>query len=246
MKQSTKNQDNTKADIKPLQKMFNQVPERYDLMNRLLTLRMDELWRKEAVRLCLGKNPETIMDICTGTGDLALRIAKAVNSGKKIIALDFSQPMLDQAKKKSSKKNISNIDFILGDVGDLPYPDNTMDAIGIGFAFRNLTYKNPKTDLYLKEIYRVIKPGGRFVIAETSQPKSKFIRSLYHTYMKQVVGTLGGILSGHKAAYRYLASSAINYYDSGEVQDLLLKTGFSKVDVRLKMMGAAAIYIAEK
>ena len=246
MKQTTSNQNSIKPDIKPLQKMFNQVPERYDLMNRLLTLRMDELWRKEAVRLCLEKNPETIMDICTGTGDLALRIAKAVNSGKKIIALDFSQPMLDQAQKKSSKKNISNIDFILGDVGDLPYPDNSMDSIGIGFAFRNLTYKNPKTDLYLKEIYRVIKPGGRFVITETSQPKSKFIRSLYHTYMKQVVGKLGGFLSGHKAAYRYLANSAINYYNSGEVRDLLLNTGFSKVDIRLKMMGAAAIYIAKK
>jgi len=226
--------------------MFNQVPERYDLMNRLLTLRMDESWRKEAVSVCLENNPEKIIDICTGTGDLALRLAKRVRNGKKITALDFSQPMLDEAKKKSYKKKISNIDFVWGDVGELPYPASSMDSIGIGFAFRNLTYKNPKTDIYLKEIFRIIKPGGRFVIAETCQPESKIARSLYHTYMRLVVDKLGGILSGHKAAYRYLASSAINYYNADEVKDLLLKTGFSSVEVRVKMMGAAAIYVAKK
>ena len=226
--------------------MFNQVPARYDLMNRLLTLRLDELWRKKAVKLCLENNPEKIIDICTGTGDLAIRLSKAVKGSKSIEALDFSQPMLNTAQFKSSKKKIVNINFVLGDVAELPYPDNTWDSMGIGFAFRNLTYKNPKTDLYLPEILRVLKKNGRFVIAETCQPDSGVVKILYHLYMRILVGTIGGWLSGHRAAYRYLARSAIHFYNAEEVRELLLETGFSKVEVYKQMGGVAAVYVAVK
>jgi len=232
--------------VRPLQKMFNEVPGRYDLMNRLLTLRFDEIWRKKAARLCLENNPEKIMDICTGTGDLAIRLARSVNHDQKIIGLDFSEPMLNEARKKSKKKGLNNINYINADVAELPYPDDFFDSIGIGFAFRNLTYKNPKTNIYLPEILRVLKKGGRFVIVETCQPRNIIVKRMYHLYMKMFVNKLGGVISGHKAAYRYLANSVINFYDSDDVKKLLLEYGFKKVDAHLFMNGIAAIYVSFK
>jgi demethylmenaquinone methyltransferase/2-methoxy-6-polyprenyl-1,4-benzoquinol methylase len=238
------NQENQDKNIKPLLKMFNEVPGRYDLMNRLLTFRLDEIWRKRAVRLCLEKNPAKILDICTGTGDLAIRLARESGPDAKITALDFSEPMLSFAKKKFLKRKLHQIQLVHADVAELPFPDQTFDAIGIGFAFRNLTFNNVKRDLYLPEILRVLKKGGRFVIIETSQPSYKWIRYLAHAYFRIVVRFAGGFLSGNKGAYRYLAHSAIHYHTREDVEALLLKTGFAEVASYPQLFGVAAIHVA--
>ncbi|MDT8392227.1 MAG: ubiquinone/menaquinone biosynthesis methyltransferase [Bacteroidales bacterium] len=238
--------DKEAAARRPLFRMFNEVPGKYDLMNRILTLGQDERWRKKAVELCLNEKPEKVLDICTGTADLALRIARMADTGTQVIASDFSQPMLDVAAEKASRLKGSRVNFVLADTADLPFEDNSFDVTTIGFAFRNLTYKNKFAGQYLSEILRTLKPGGMFIIAESSQPKNTILRFGFRIYLKVWVEWLGGALSGHRKAYRYLAVSARNYYSPGEVKMLLEEHGFVDFNDRLMLGGSAAIYTAMK
>ena len=226
--------------------MFTDVPPSYDFVNRVLTWRFDVIWRKKAASESLKNSPSKILDLCTGTGDLALQIRKKTESGAKVFALDYSKAMLELAITKANKKKYDDITFIHADVANIPFPDSHFDSVGIAFAFRNLTFHNPDHDIFLKEIYRIIKPGGRFVIVETSQPKNKLLRSLFHFYMKHITSPLGGFLSGNRGAYRYLAHSAINYWDDKETTDYLKNYGFSKVTAKIMFGGISAIYIAIK
>ncbi|MBE0640052.1 MAG: ubiquinone/menaquinone biosynthesis methyltransferase [Bacteroidales bacterium] len=231
---------------RPLLKMFTQVPPSYDLVNRILTFRMDEQWRKQAAAECLKMNPEHVLDLCTGTGDLALRLRSSSQPHTSVSALDFSPPMLERAEMKARKRNLAGINFYHGDVADMPFTDGQFDAIGIAFAFRNLTFHNPDREKFLREILRVLKPGGRFVIVETSQPKNKLMQKAFHAYMRWVSAPIGGMLSGHWSAYRYLAHSAANYWNSEALSGFLGNSGFSKVDAYPLMGGISTLYVAVK
>ena len=238
--------DKEAAARRPLFRMFNEVPGRYDIMNRILTLGQDEKWRKKATQLCLDENPHEVLDICTGTADLALRIAKMAEENIHITASDFSQPMLDVAAEKAEKLKGRKVDFVLADTADLPFEDNKFKVTTIGFAFRNLTYKNKFATQYLSEIRRTLKPGGIFIIAESSQPKNLFLKYGFRIYLKIWVQWLGGLLSGHGKAYRYLAVSARNYYSPEEVEKLLNENGFIDFKNRPMMGGSAAVYSVRK
>lgn len=231
---------------RPLEKMFNEVPGRYDLLNRIITLGLDERWRRRAVKACLENGPGTVLDLCTGTGDLVLRIAASVNGSTSIHALDYSVPMLEVARKKAKKRALNTIKFRHGDAASMPYEDRSMDSIGIGFAFRNLTYKNPDREKFLAEIHRVLSREGRFVIIESSQPEGKFLKVLFRFYLRVFVAGLGGMISGHKGAYRYLAASARNFYTPAEVREMLLKAGFSRVEHSSLNGGIAGLTVAIK
>ena len=226
--------------------MFNEVPGRYDIMNRILTLGQDERWRKKATKLCLEEEPERVLDICTGTADLALRIAKMADNQPEITASDFSQPMLDVAAGKAQKLNGKKLSFVLADTADLPFDENHFNVTTIGFAFRNLTYKNKFAGQYLSEILRTLKPGGIFIIAESSQPKNPLLKYGFRVYLKVWVQWLGGLLSGHRKAYRYLAVSARNYFSPEEVEHLLTDNGFDNFMHYPMLGGSAAIYSARK
>jgi demethylmenaquinone methyltransferase/2-methoxy-6-polyprenyl-1,4-benzoquinol methylase len=234
------------APKKPLYGMFTDIPPRYDLINHLITWGMDGGWRRKAARECLSGRPLKVLDLCCGTGDLALTIAGRAGYRIEIQGLDYSQPMLDIAARKAARLKDQSITFACGDASRLPFPEAYFDRIGISFAFRNLTYRNPLARAYLSEIIRVLKPGGRCVIAESSQPRLKPIRGLYHFYMRQYVYRLGAWLSGNKAAYRYLAESTSRYYSPPEVKELLTAAGFKEVSYRPLLFGAAGIYVAEK
>ncbi len=238
--------NNTDYSSRPLNKVFTDVPKRYDLINRLFTLRLDESWRRVATRECLSGEPGHFMDLCTGTGDLAIRVARNRKKGMKIIGYDYSQPMLELARVKAEKAGMNDIEFIYGDAANMPFPDDHFDAIGIAFAFRNLTYKNFDTPRFLNEINRVLKPGGRFVIVESSQPKSKLVRGLFRFYTKLVVFRLGSWISKNKPAYKYLSSSVINYYQPDEIVDLLKQYGFSEVNYQQLSGGISAVHVAVK
>ncbi len=227
-------------------RMFNEVPGRYDLMNRILTLGQDERWRKKATELCLEQEPSKVLDICTGTADLALRIARTTRKPLGITASDFSQPMLDVAAAKAARQDGQPVDFVLADTGDLPFDDNSFDVTTIGFAFRNLTYKNKFAGLYLGEILRTLRPGGMFIIAESSQPKNPLLKFGFRIYLRVMVQWLGGLLSGHRQAYRYLAVSARDYYTPEEVRQLLEENGFTDFRHKSLMGGSAAIYAVRK
>ncbi len=235
------------ADTKksrPLHNIFTAVPPSYDLINRLFTWRLDERWRKKAAGICLEGNPKHVMDLCTGTGDLAVRFAKIAGPGTEITGYDYSQPMLDLAQAKSVRKRTEKIRFMLGDAADMPFPDGYFDSIGIAFAFRNLTYKNKDSKRFLAEIIRVLKPGGKFVIVESSQPKNPLWRFLFRVYTKTMVYYMGSWISGNKTAYRYLANSVIDYYKPDEVVTLLKKAGFYDVKYMPQLGGVAAIHVA--
>jgi demethylmenaquinone methyltransferase/2-methoxy-6-polyprenyl-1,4-benzoquinol methylase len=235
--------DNMKA--RPLQKMFSGVPRRYDLINRIFTLGLDERWRAAAAEECLKDGAGRVLDLCTGTGDLAVRLASGAGAKSAVFGADFSVPMLDEARRKAERAGAA-VRFTACDAAELPYRDSSFGVIGIAFAFRNLTYRNPGRGRYLSEILRVLAPGGKFVIVESSQPASRALRAIVHLYMKVAVSFAGGLVSGQRGAYRYLAHSAVNFFGPDELADLLLKAGFSRVEHRPLVFGAAALHICRK
>lgn len=232
---------------KPLHQMFTAVPPRYDLINRVITWGMDRRWRRLATTECLVSQPEEVIDLCCGTGDLALEIARRARHRVKVTGIDYSEPMLEIAGKKATVlPGNREVTFIHGDVTRLPFPDGYFDCAGISFAFRNLTYKNPFAGKHLKEVVRVLKDGGKYVIVESSQPGCRFIRKLFHLYLRTFVFRVGYLLSGNRGAYHYLAESASRFYTSEEVKAMLLEAGFRRVSYRPLFFGAAGIHVAVK
>ncbi len=231
----------------PLYHMFTAVPLRYDLVNRVVTWGLDKWWRRQAARECLASQPGRALDLCCGTGDLLLNLAQLTDNRVELVGLDYSQPMLEVANRKAeSLARERKILFIHGDAACLPFPDGHFSCVGISFAFRNLTYKNPLAQPHLSEVLRVLRDGGRYVIVETSQPKSKLIRKLYHFYLRQFVSMMGYWLSGNKGAYQYLAESATRFYTSEEVKEMLVRVGFHQVSFRPLFLGIVGIHIAIK
>jgi len=223
------------------------VPPRYDLINRLITWGQDNAWRLLAARECLDSSPKRLLDICCGTGKLAIDMAGIAGSSTRIVGVDFSLPMLELAVTETGRSNSGErVSFVHGDAAALPFPDGHFDCVGIAFAFRNLTYKNPLTLRYLAEIARVLRPGGRFVIVESSQPRVRLIRKLFHLYLRTFVFRLGYLLSGNRGAYRYLAESAARFYTPDELGKLLLSSGFSRFLSRPLMFGTIGLHIAVK
>ncbi len=232
---------------KPLQRMFAAVPPRYDLINRVITWGMDERWRRAAARECLAAKPKRVLDIGCGTGDLIINIARMAKEDVELVGLDYSPPMLAKAAAKARRITPGRkIIFIEGDVASLPFPDGHFDCVGISFAFRNLTYKNPVAQPHLAEVFRVLSPGGRYVIVETSQPECRLLRWLFHLYLRLIVSRLGQWLSGNKRAYLYLVESAADFFTPKEVRQMLMGAGFREVAYRPLFFGAAGVHSAVK
>ena len=232
-----------------LHNIFTSVPPRYDLINHVITWGLDSRWRRLAAQECLKARQERVLDICCGTGDLSLTIVRQGGETVEVVGIDYSQPMLEIAERKAkSLGERCRLSFVRGDIAAIPFPDGYFDCIGISFAFRNLTYKNPAAGRYLAEVLRVLKVGGRFVIVESSQPRpgSKLVKRLHHLYVRHFVYRVGWLVSGNREAYRYLADSVVDYYRAEELQGLLIEAGFSRVTFRRLLLGAAAIHVAVK
>ncbi|MBI2860879.1 MAG: ubiquinone/menaquinone biosynthesis methyltransferase [Chloroflexi bacterium] len=231
----------------PLHRMFNEVPVRYDLMNRVITWGMDRRWRRLAARECLASSPERMLDLCCGTGDLAIEVARLSKHNIELAGLDYCQPMLDIAAGKARHPGVKRqINFVHDNAADLPFPDGHFDCVGISFAFRNLTYRNPLARQCLGETLRVLREGGSFVIVESSQPGAALTRKLFHLYLRQAVPLAGRLFSASRAAYSYLAESAARFYTREDVAGMLLESGFSRVSSRPLFFGAVAIHVAVK
>ncbi|MFC1861281.1 ubiquinone/menaquinone biosynthesis methyltransferase [Chloroflexota bacterium] len=242
----TSNQHNS-AQRKPLHGMFTDIPPHYDLINCLITFGMDKHWRWKTARECLAFRPEKVLDLCCGTGDLAINIALLAGENVEIAGLDYSKPMLDIASKKAEQLVGKNrISFVHGDAAAIHFPDGYFDVVGISFAFRNLTYKNPQAERHIAEVLRVLRTSGKFVIVESSQPESKLIRQLFHLYLRWYVRRIGQLLSGNRGAYYYLAESAARFYNPDELRKLLISAGFREVSFLTLFSGTAAIYVAIK
>jgi demethylmenaquinone methyltransferase / 2-methoxy-6-polyprenyl-1,4-benzoquinol methylase len=233
----------TETRAKPLHGIFTAVPPHYDLVNSIITWGMDKHWRKLAAKEC--SNSRKMLDLGCGTGDLSVSVAKLSKGETEITGLDYSEPMLEMAREKVRKAGAS-VTFVNGDAAKLPFPDGFFDCVGISFAFRNLTYRNPITQKALSEVLRVLKPGGRFVAVESSQPTPKFVRFFFHLYLRVFVANVGFLVSGNRGAYKYLAESAVHFYMPDEIKQLLLKAGFKTIRYKPLFLGAAGIHVAMK
>jgi len=222
-------------------KMFDTISGDYDGLNRVISFGIDIKWRKKVVRIVKETNPKTILDIATGTGDLAIALAKT--NAIKIIGLDISSGMLEIGKEKIKQQGLDNkIEMILGDSENMPFEDNTFDAITVGFGVRNFeTLENG-----LKEIYRVLKPGGCFVILETSMPTKTPYKQGYNFYTKNILPVIGRLFSKDKSAYKYLCESASVFPYGEALNNILYKIGFINVKDFPQTFGVATIYVSSK
>ncbi len=221
--------------------MFDNISENYDGLNRVISLGIDVSWRKKVVKLIGENNPKQILDIATGTGDLALMMAE-VNPDR-IVGLDISEGMLSVGRKKVTKAALSNkIEMVVGDSENIPFDDNTFDAITVSFGVRN--FEN--LDKGLTEILRVLKPGGTFVVLETSNPTKFPFKQGYKLYTNIILPLIGKLFSKDKVAYSYLSKSA-NSFPFGEAfNNILRKNGFKNAKDIPVTFGVASIYTAVK
>lgn len=222
-------------------KMFDNISNNYDNLNRVISFGVDVKWRKKILKLVASKNPETVLDIATGTGDLAILLAET--KATKIIGLDISAGMLEVGKQKIAQKNLSNkIEMVLGDSEKIPFNDNSFDAITVAFGIRN--FEN--LELGLSEILRVLKPNGIFVILETSVPEKFPFKQGYAIYTKNILPLIGKMFSKDKVAYKYLSDSASIFPYGKSLNNILQKIGFIDVKHMPQTFGVATIYTATK
>jgi demethylmenaquinone methyltransferase/2-methoxy-6-polyprenyl-1,4-benzoquinol methylase len=221
--------------------MFDTISGEYDSLNRVISFGIDIKWRNKVVSIVKASNPDTILDIATGTGDLAISLAET--NATKITGLDISPGMLEVGKVKvKSKKLDQKIDMIIGDSESLPFDDHTFDAITVAFGIRN--FENLEKGL--ADILRVLKPGGTFVILETSVPTKIPYKQGYAFHSKVILPLVGKLFSKDKTAYTYLSDSA-NVFPYGEkLNNILRKVGFISVEDLPQTFGVATIYKASK
>lgn len=240
-KSITPYKDSSLGKKEQVTQMFDNISGNYDDLNRVISLGIDVKWRKKVVAIVADKKPETILDIATGTGDLAILMTQT--SAKKIIGLDLSVGMLEIGKKKIATQNLSDkIEMVVGDSENIPFPDNYFDAITVSFGIRNFE----TLEKGLAEIYRVLKPNGTFVILETSVPTKFPFKQGYSFYTKTILPLIGKIFSKDKNAYSYLSTSAANFPFGEKLNNILRKVSFTDCVALPQTFGVATIYTATK
>jgi demethylmenaquinone methyltransferase/2-methoxy-6-polyprenyl-1,4-benzoquinol methylase len=218
-----------------VQTMFTKIARRYDVMNRLMTGGQDVRWRKRVIELARLRSNASLLDLGTGTGDLAREALAQVPQGK-VIAADFTLEMMRVGKQNGA------LDFSTADALRLPFFDGSFDAVVSGFLMRNVI------DLQkaLQEQYRVLKKGGRVVILDTTRPKKNMLSPLIWLHMHFVIPTLGGFLTGERDAYRYLPETTEGFVTAEEMASRMAAAGFKKINFQRYMFGTIAIHYGEK
>jgi demethylmenaquinone methyltransferase/2-methoxy-6-polyprenyl-1,4-benzoquinol methylase len=218
--------------------MFGRIAGRYDLMNRLMTGWQDKRWRRRTVRAALDEGATAVLDVATGTGDLALALAEG--GASRVVGLDFAPPMIARAEAK--RQGRSGVDFLVADAMRMPFAAGTFDACTIAFGLRNM----PDYRRALLEMGRVLRPGGRLVCLELTPFRAPVLGWLFSAYFARVVPLIGRWLTGDRNAYRYLPSSVAAFPDATTLRELMLATGFVQVEIEKVGAGTVAIHIATK
>lgn len=225
-----------------IQQMFGAIAPRYDFLNHLLSFGIDKRWRKTAVRLVKYSEGGRILDVATGTGDLALEIARATPDSVRVTGADFSQEMVRIGEQKVAASPFSQrVDLRVAPCEDLPFPSNTFDSVTIAFGIRNVVDRR----LGLAEMWRVLKPSGRMVILEFSTPRSAVFRTLYHLYFRRILPVIGGLFSRYNA-YKYLPDSVMEFPSSEEFCQIMTDIGLKNVRCQPLTFGIASIYTGTK
>ncbi len=234
------NQDSGKKE--QVTHMFDTISGEYDGLNRMISLGLDQKWRDNVVKMVADHEPEVVMDIATGTGDLVIKMAQQT-SAKKLIGLDISSGMLEVGKIKVEKEDLaSRVEMVVGDSENLNYENESIDAVTVSYGVRNFE----DLEKGLSEILRVLKPGGILVILETSVPTKFPFKQGYYLYSNLIVPTLGKVFSKDKTAYGYLSKSAANFPYGERFNNILKKVGFKDIENHLQFHGASTIYKAVK
>jgi demethylmenaquinone methyltransferase / 2-methoxy-6-polyprenyl-1,4-benzoquinol methylase len=220
--------------------MFNSIAGRYDLLNRVLSLGIDRRWRRAMVTFARVRDGAAVLDVATGTGDVALEFARRTGAGA-IVGVDMSAGMLDVAGAKLPAASGRAVDLVQGDALSLPFADATFDAVAIAFGLRNL----PDYGAGVAEMVRVLRPGGRLVVLEFLPPRGTTLLA-YRAYLGTFLPVVGRLLSGSNHAYRYLASSIRGFLEESRVRALLANAGLQRVESRRFTAGIAALYRGAK
>lgn len=221
--------------------MFNNISKRYDFLNHFLSLGIDKLWRKKAIKELREISPKRILDIATGTGDFALASLKITPN--EVIGIDISEGMLNVGKEKMKRKKVDHIiSMRLGDSENLPFEDNYFDALTVGFGVRN--FENLEQGL--GEMLRVIRVGGKVIILEFSKPKKFPIKQVFGFYSKYFIPFFGKNISKDEKAYAYLPESVAAFPEGKDFLEILEKVGYKNVEAKLVSGGIATIYIGRK
>jgi demethylmenaquinone methyltransferase/2-methoxy-6-polyprenyl-1,4-benzoquinol methylase len=230
-----------------VRELFSRIAPRYDFLNHLLSFSLDRIWRRNTARRfrhILAQTDARVLDLCCGTGDLTLALWKEGkrSTGKfpRIMGSDFAHPMLCLARRKYSEEGPQQ--YIEADALKLPFPDGSFDLVTAAFGFRNLA----NYEVGLREILRVLKPGGEVGILEFTEPQSALVRPIYHLYLRRIVPQVGGAISGSHAAYSYLPVSVSKFPSAEELAGLMTKCGFAEARFDLWTMGTVALHTGRR
>ena len=228
---------------KSLRKIYFEIWRTYEFVNHAMTWGMDILWRRKAAGMATAQGGSRWIDVCSGTGEMAAYLSRKADHSTTLVAADFSLTMLRQA---TTKPEANRVAFILADAKHLPFPDDTFDLVTTSYATRNMNVSRTILVQSFAEFHRILRPGGRFVSLETSQPPSKPIRKLFHLYVRLTVTPLGYMISGSRSAYAYLSHTIPRFYAADDLASILQEAGFTTVSFQRLMLGAAAIHKASK
>ncbi len=242
---------NPAADILPapadkhryVREMFDAIAPRYDLLNSILSLRLHHRWRAAAVRAAGLKRGGRALDVCTGTGDLAFALAKAVGGGGVVDATDFSEPMLAHARRKQEERPTRcAVRFSQADTQSLPFPEGAYDAVTVAFGIRNVA----DIDLGLREMARVVAPGGRVVLLEFNRPRHRGFAFAYELYSRVVMPRIGGWISGSRSAYAYLPASVEAFHSRETLARKMEAAGLQGVFWRDMLFGTVVLHVGTR
>jgi demethylmenaquinone methyltransferase/2-methoxy-6-polyprenyl-1,4-benzoquinol methylase len=227
-----------------VREMFGRIAPRYDLLNHLLSLDIDKVWRRRVAKRCSAvlHNPAArVLDLCCGTGDLALAFRREAPAGAEIVGSDFVPEMLARARAKAAA-NGAGVTFVEADALALPFGDGSFDLVSCSFGFRNLA----NYERGLQEILRVLKPSGVVAILEFGEPRGKLFGSLYRFYFRRVLPRLGGLISGNGSAYNYLPNSVSKFPSAEALQGLFERVGYTHVRFERWTCGIVTLHTARK
>ncbi|QLK86136.1 demethylmenaquinone methyltransferase [Staphylococcus sp. 17KM0847] len=231
---------NNKADKAQVHEVFQNISNKYDRLNNIISFEQHKSWRKKVMKEMAVKQGSVALDVCCGTADWTIALSQAVGPQGEVTGLDFSENMLKVGEEKTS--TMENIRLVQGDAMDLPFEDNAFDYVTIGFGLRNI----PDYTIALQEMYRVLKPGGMVVCLETSQPTLPIFKQGYQLYFKFIMPLFGKLFAKSKQEYEWLQQSAFNFPDRKTLKKLFESVNFEGVKVRSFTGGVAAMHLAYK
>ncbi|MGI6342397.1 MAG: bifunctional demethylmenaquinone methyltransferase/2-methoxy-6-polyprenyl-1,4-benzoquinol methylase UbiE [Bacteroidales bacterium] len=231
---------NNYSDKSAVKDMFNNIAPNYDTLNHVLSFGIDKIWRKKLIKQLISNKPEKVLDVATGTGDLAFNLLKKHNA--EVVAVDISTNMMEIARQKAKKNNITNVSFMEASAENLPFDDNSFDAVMVAFGIRNFADLNKG----LAEMRRVLKTKGKVFILEFSEPNKFPLKNLYKFYSKHFIPAIGKLISKNKYAYKYLPETIAEFPKNEKMVEIITNNGYINCIYYKYTGGICNLYVAEK